>query len=356
MYPDAGERAELARTVRELLAKHAHSALPLADALDAPDAVWPRLAGELGLGGLLVATELGGLDLGIATAATVAEELGRACYGGPFQSSCVEASVLLGAIDHPLARELLTEMADGGHVAAVALSPARTTAEVSGAGVWLNGSTPIVLDLDRAETLLAVVILDGDPAVVTVREPANTAGPIRPATGLDLARRLASLDFADTPAVVLATGEVARAAIERTLVHRGVVVGADAVGVAAQALDLAVDYAGKRVQFGRAIGSFQAVKHTIADLHVRLEVARSAVEYAIADGSLRGMHAVLAKAPEAAVTITTEALQLHGGIGFTWEYPAHVLLRRARADAALFGTPAYHRRQLFQIIDEGEPT
>jgi alkylation response protein AidB-like acyl-CoA dehydrogenase len=351
--PDQSELGELAQAVRDLLGKQAKPTLPLADTLAGPDSAWPWLAGELGLAGLLVAADLGGLDLGIAAAAAVAEELGRACYGGPFQSSCVEASVLLGGLAHPLAAELLAEMADGGRLSTVALTPGSVVASGRPYAVRLTGTTPIVLDLERADTLLVVVEVDETPAVVAVDRRDLDAATVSDVPSLDLARRLATVELAATPAILLAQGDSVAAALDRVLVHRGVVVGADAVGVAAQALDLAVDYAKKREQFGRPIGSFQAVKHTLATLHVRLEVARSAVAFAVADGGLRGFHAVLATAPEAAVTITTEALQLHGGIGYTWEYPAHVLLRRARADAALFGTPAYHRRALFQII-EGE--
>ncbi|WP_433063916.1 acyl-CoA dehydrogenase family protein [Dactylosporangium sp. CS-033363] len=327
--------AELGSALREFLAAHAKP-------VEGADPLWPRLRDELGLDGLLVPEAHGGLGLGTAELIAVASELGRAVVGGPFIPSAVTAATVLSTLDLPPAT-------------------ATTLAHVPFRPSTVDGD-------DRITGVVGPILAADGPLLVPVGDRlllVTDGFTLSRLPSLDLSRPAFRVEFQATPAVVLAEGPQVAAAVRRAEVATWIALGAECVGVAGHALELTVEHAKTRHQFGRPIGAFQAMQHKLADLAVTLEVARSAAEFAVrgagADagggagggaGLERAAHALAVKASEAAVTITTEAIQLHGGIGFTWEYPAHVLLRRAHAAAVLAGTPDQHRRALFALVDE----
>ncbi|WP_433222414.1 acyl-CoA dehydrogenase family protein [Dactylosporangium sp. CS-047395] len=323
--------AELGSALREFLAAHAKP-------VEGAEPLWPRLRDELGLDGLLVPEAHGGLGLGTAELIAVASELGRAVVGGPFLPTAVTAATVLSTLDLPPAT-----------ATTLAHMPFRPSTVDGGARI-----TGVVGPILAAPGPLLVPV--GDRLLLVTDGFTLSQLP-----SLDLSRPAFRVGFEATPAVVLAEGPQVAAAIRRAEVATWIALGAECLGVAGHALELTVEHAKSRHQFGRPIGAFQAMQHKLADLAVTLEVARSAAEFAArgdgdgdgdGDGTERAAHALAVKASEAAVTITTEAIQLHGGIGFTWEYPAHVLLRRAHAAAVLAGTPDQHRRALFALVDE----
>ncbi len=318
-------------------------------------AVWRVLAQQLGLVGLIVPERYGGSGAGPIELAIVCEELGKALFCGPYLASAVLAtSLLLDLGDDIINTELLPALAGGDRTATVAVD--------EGAGTWdpvtvatsatqmpngwtVSGTKRYVLDGASADILL--VVTEG-PRVFAV----DRAGPgvaVAPLQTLDRTRRQADITFAEAPARPL-DGDAATA-LQRTLDTGAVMLAAEQAGGARRALDMAVDYAKQRYQFGRAIGSFQAIKHMCADLVVEAESAYSAAYYAAwalsgetADADATGS-ADLAAAfcADAFVKVASDNIQIHGGIGFTWEHPAHLYLRRARTDAQLLGDSAHHR-------------
>lgn len=316
---------EFGAALRDFLSAYAKPVVPPGDT----DLVWTRLCGELGLAGLLVPEKHGGLGFGPAELIEVSTELGRAVVGGPFVASAVVAATLLSTVDSGL----LVGVATGEVTPTLVHVPFGAEPITSVAPVLAASSGPLLMPF--GEELAQV-------------EATRTELP-----SLDLSRPAYRIDLDGPPVTVLARGDVVRDAVRRAEEMAWIALGAECLGVAGHALELTVEHARTRWQFGRPIGSFQAYQHHLADLAVRLEVARSAAEFVVRNnGSRAAAHAFAATAAEAAVTITTEAIQLHGGIGFTWEYPAHHLLRRAHSAAALAGTPAQHRRALFALIPE----
>ncbi|WP_327009831.1 acyl-CoA/acyl-ACP dehydrogenase [Dactylosporangium sp. NBC_01737] len=350
MTAPPGVAAELASALRDFLGAYAKPVVPAEEG----GQVWSRLCGELGLAGLLVPESHGGLGFGPAELVAVAAELGRAVVGGPFVPGTVAAATALSTLDGAAAGELLARIAGGTlpptfvhmPLAAARRVTAQSTVDDS---VTLTGSVGPVLAAPPPAPLLVAADMDGTPVLALVAGGAE----LTELPSLDISRPAWRVTFDGTPATVLADGDRAAQAIRRAEVATWIALGAECVGVAGHALELTVEHAKTRRQFGRPIGAFQAVQHKLADLTVTLEVARSAAEYVVrCGGDERSAHTLAVKASEAAVTITTEAVQLHGGIGFTWEYPAHVLLRRAHAAAVLAGTPDQHRRALFALLDE----
>jgi alkylation response protein AidB-like acyl-CoA dehydrogenase len=317
---------EFGAALRDFLGAYAKPVVPPSDG----DVVWNRLCGELGLAGLLVPEKHGGLGCGVAELIEVSTELGRAVVGGPFVPSAVVAATVLSTVDS----DLLPGIATGEVTPTLVHVPFAAT---PAAPVLAASSGPLIVPLDTGDgPVLALV--DGDRTELR---------------SLDLSRPAFRIDLAGAPTTVIARGDVVAGAVRRAEEAAWIALGAECLGVAAHALELTVEHARTRWQFGRPIGAFQAYQHQLADLTVRLEVARSAAELVVRErGSRVSAHAFAATAADAAVTITTEAVQLHGGIGFTWEYPAHHLLRRAHSAAVLAGTPAQHRRALYALIPE----
>jgi alkylation response protein AidB-like acyl-CoA dehydrogenase len=319
--------------------------------------VWNMLAGQVGIAGLGLPEAAGGLG-GLAELAAVGECLGATLTPVPFLSSTVLSGQLLSGCG-PAAAALLAALAEGTVIATVLLDadgrwnraalPLRALPDVDGAWV-VDGSAHFALDGPGAARL--VVVADGPdgPAVLLV-DPADPGVDVRRMATLDLSRAQARVTLTGARASLLAAGpavpDLVDAAVDVTLV----VLAAEQLGGAQAALDLTVDYVRSRHQFGRAVGSFQAVKHRCADMLGQVEWARTAVARAVEAGA-GAEAAAVAKAwcSEAFVRVSADAVHLHGGIGFTWEHDAHLYFRRARADAALFGDATFHRERLAALL------
>jgi alkylation response protein AidB-like acyl-CoA dehydrogenase len=264
--------------------------------------------------------------------------------------------VLLGTSNPP--EDVLTEIAEGAPAACTGLGRRGwwsddefpfTASEVG--GCWtVDGHSPAVLGAAGATWIVAVANTADGPDVFAIA--ASTDGvDIRPVETLDLTRAQASVQFHSVPGIRLTIGGSASAAVLPALDTACIVLAAEQLGGSQASLDHTVDYVKERRQFGRAIGSFQAVKHTLADLLVLVESSRSAVARAV-ESDDRTEASAVAKAwcSDAYRTVTAEAVQLHGGIGFTWEHDCHLYFRRARADAQLFGGSALHRERLAHAL------
>jgi alkylation response protein AidB-like acyl-CoA dehydrogenase len=328
--------------------------------------VWAQMAGELGLQGLAVPEEYGGAGFGALETGVVLEEMGRALLCAPYLSTAVLAvQGILASGDSGAARELLPPITCGVTIATIAFSepgrgwdepPTGTTVRRT-PGRWeLAGAKNLVLD--GAEADLILVTARGDAGVGLYAVSGEADGLRRtPLNTLDATRRLARLDFAGTPAYPLGGPDDGPRVLARVLDHAAVALAAEAAGGAQRVLEMAVEHARTRVQFGRPIGAFQAVKHACADMYVEVESALSIARYALwaaarSDGELPAV-APLAKAAcsDAYVRVVTEAIQLLGGIGVTWEHPAQLYFRRAKGTQLLFGDPDQHRERLVQFME-----
>jgi alkylation response protein AidB-like acyl-CoA dehydrogenase len=309
--------------------------------------LWRRLVAELGLTGLLVPESCGGSDVDLLTLGVVFEELGRALVCVPFLSTVALATPALGrAIDADVAVPLLAAIA-GGVVATLVWSgesPSLTSIAWDGTGV--TGTAPIVIDgADADELLVAGRAGDGTDRGGVTRRPLST---------LDTTRRLARVTFADAAAEVLASD--VGGALDDAVAVATLLLGAEQVGVAQRALDLAVETARTRIQFGRPIGSFQAVKHRCADMLVDVELSRSLVHGALhavdEDPSAAQVEAAIVRGfvGDACLSVTAANIQVQGGIGFTWEHDAHLYLKRAKASQSLFGSPTAARRRAAALL------
>jgi alkylation response protein AidB-like acyl-CoA dehydrogenase len=347
--------------------------------------LWELLTGQVGVAGLAVPEHLGGSGFGYPECHLVLEELGRAAVASPFLASAVLATqALLLAADDEAAAELLPDLAAGTRTATLvwgtAAAPLTATADD---GSWLiSGRARHVLDGARADLLLAFAEVPEPAAETDAGTDAGTNPGTDSGTGtelflLDVSHPGLRRDLSATMDQSLHLAEVhCRAVPARRLSGpdgRGgemaarladlaaIAITADQVGGARRCLELTVEYTKNRVQFGRPIGSFQAVKHRLADLLVLVESAHSASEaaaraWAAADDDAPAL-ASLAKSycSEAYRAVAAETIQLHGGIGFTWEHPAHRYFKRAHSTAVLFGDPAQHRHKLAERLGLVDP-
>lgn len=324
--------------------------------------VWRQLS-RLGLPGLAIAEEYGGAGRGMTELSLVAEAAGATLLCAPILSSVVLATTLIAQIpDESLKRELLTGLAAGERRAAVALGESDRlgtgvvpTVAVSGRGraTEVNGVARFVLDGHTADDLLVLARGGAGATVLALVNGTERGVTRRRMRALDLTRAQAEITFEGAPATVLL--DDADAAIARTLDVARVFVAAEQVGGAQRCLDLAVDYANTRVQYGRIIGSFQAIKHTCANMLVGLEGARATMIEAVrvADEDPENLPIAVSLAAsvcsETYFQIASDALHVHGGIGFTWDHVSHLYFRRAKANELMFGTPAQHRERLLRV-------
>ncbi|GAA4527839.1 acyl-CoA dehydrogenase family protein [Amycolatopsis samaneae] len=319
------EQDELRAGVRKLLGREADP--------------WPALCGQIGVAALAVPERFGGLGAEITDVQVVAEELGRALTDTPFLGSAVLAvHTLLACGDEDACARLLPRLAEGT-VGAVAWtgdegSWPSTGLACRGTESTVDGSAHYVLYGDTAQILLVLAETGKGPTLYEV--DTREDGVRRVAVpAMDESRALATITFDHAPARPL--GPVDPAPI-RDLACA--VLAAEQAGAAARALELTVEYTGQRHQFGRPIGSFQALKHRMADLHVLVETARSAAYAAPESPRLAAVAKV--HCSEALSTVAAEMIQLHGGIAATWEHPAHRYFKRAHGAAQLFGAPHRH--------------
>ena len=325
-------------------------------------ALWHTLAAEVGVAGLLIPEEFGGAGAGYREAAVVAEEIGRAVAPVPFVGSAVVATTaLLAAGD----TTLVPELASGSQTAALAVPFAVTpgslpkpTVRIEGSqsgdepGVYrLSGQILGVADAVPAGILL--VPADGVPYGLYVVSAADPGVSVTPVVSLDQTRQLADITLESAPARQLASGADAEEALTAALLAGAGILASEQFGLADRALEMTLAYVKERRQFARVIGGFQAVKHRLADLWVAVSQAR-AVARAAADRLTQPdqreieLMVALAKSTcsDTALKAAQEMIQLHGGIGFTWEHPAHLYLKRAKADSIGFGTADAHRASL----------
>ncbi|MEU3340078.1 acyl-CoA dehydrogenase family protein [Streptomyces sp. NPDC006668] len=322
--------------------------------------LWHTLGRQVGLAALGLPESAGGIG-GLAEIAVVCEELGRTLTPVPLLSSTVLAGQVLAGCG--TAGSALAHLAEGKvHGLAVAApdgtwrpdSVPVAVASWHGSVPVLEGTAPFVLDGADAETLVvAATGTDGvDLFLVDPREPGVT---VRRVPTLDLSRGQAVITFTGARARALTAGGEGADVVTRALDVALVALAAEQLGGAQAALDMTVAHVQNRTQFGRSIGSFQAVKHACADMLLQVESARSAVVRAVraaaAPDALAEAAAVAqAWCGEAFVHVAAECVQLHGGMGFTWEHDAHLYFRRAQSDAVLFGGAAHHRERLAHLL------
>ncbi|WP_329271352.1 acyl-CoA dehydrogenase family protein [Streptomyces pseudovenezuelae] len=361
------EQDELRKVVRSFLAKHSDEATVrrlAADPQGHDPVVWRRMAGELGLQGLAVPEEYGGSGFGYVDLGIVFEEAGRALLGGPyFATVALAAEALLRCADEQARHDFLPGIASGETVATLALTEdsgrwdeqgiGLTAAQDARGGWRLSGVKTYVPDGHLADLLLVAARTPSGISLLAV-ETADSHRLTRTLLPtLDQTRKQARIEFTDTPARLLGPEGAAWPALERTLATAAVLLAAEQVGGAAAALDAAVEYAKIREQYGRPIGSFQGIKHKCADMLMEIESARSAAYGGLwaleaGDETETAIAAALAQAfcSEAFTKVAADNIQVHGGIGFTWEHPAHLYFKRAKSSEVLLGTPSYHRELL----------
>ncbi|MFI8073785.1 acyl-CoA dehydrogenase family protein [Streptomyces sp. NPDC086033] len=319
------------------------------------ETLWARLAGEIGVHGLAIPEEYGGSGYTFAELAVALEEAGRALYCGPLLPTVVLAAhALLNSGDQQACERYLPRIANGTLTATVAgfdEDGPGVGAERSGPGWVLRGTADFVLDGAGAD-LIVVRAQTPEGTRLFACEPAEDTCSRTPRRVLDETRRQALVEFRGAPATPVGESGKVTAALDAGRAA----LAAEQVGGSGHALDATVEFVARREQFGRPIGSFQAVKHRLADVLVALEAARSASAYATACVALASPQLPVAASAAAAVCsetyrlATAEYVQLHGGIGFTWEHPAHLYVRRARSSEVLFGTADQHRTRLAELV------
>ncbi len=407
LYTDVED--DLRSSVRDLLSSRcpADAVIAMYDgdrSLVAP--LWRSLAVELGLAGLLVPESFGGAGASAREAAVVLEELGRFAAPVPFLTSSVVATAVLGGgspagsvhvhgfdggaagsrVDSgqvhdsgegaagsrvdpvhvhdsgELGASLLAELAAGERTAALAVplaaSPWSFEPTVTASGDALTGRVTSVAGALEADVLLVPVAVDGGgSAGVEVRAVDAADAEITPVTSLDMTRQVADVSFDGASSRVVVPADSGAAAVRNALQVGAALMASEQVGVAQWCLDTTVAYLKERRQFGRVVGGFQSLKHRLADLYTLVEQARAAARYAaatVAEGDPdQEVAASVAQAycSDVAVKAAEECVQLHGGIGMTWEHPAHLYLKRAKADQIAFGTPGAHRAHLGELVD-----
>lgn len=353
-----GEREELRHLVRQVLAKHAdHEQVRAAADSERgwSQELWRLLNEELEIAGLAVPEELGGAGYGVSELAIVLEEAGAALLPEPLLASVVLGSQAILAADRiEDHRELLSDVLRGEAVVTVALGgDEMPRAECHGASWSVSGVVPRVLQAGAADHLVLRAASDAGPVLLVVDLGAAHVDAL---TVVDITRRQAAVRMDRTPARVLVGP--ARCEEVHTRLHRLALlaVASEHTGIIARLLESTCEYVGQREQFGRAIGSFQAIKHRLADVLVDLERARSASRYAAAmldaDPEAAALAVAVASAvcADAAIRAAHEAVQLHGGIGFTWEHFAHYYLRRVLGDEGLFGSSREQRARIADAI------
>jgi alkylation response protein AidB-like acyl-CoA dehydrogenase len=368
----SAEQEQLRGAVRRFLEERAPIAVVralLADARGTRDELWKGLC-ELGLPGILVPEEHGGAGLGMLEMGVALEELGRALHPGPFHSCALEAvSLLRAAGSREDQARWLPELAAGARIATVALyEPGRRwawrdpacRASREGEGWRLTGSKVHVPDALAADLYLVPARAGAETAVFAVERGAPGLS-LRDTPSLDGTRKQGAIELARAPALRLGRGDAADAiAASRDRAHAGLVI--DGLGAAARAFELALAYAQQRQQFGRPIGAFQAVQHMLVDMLQDLELGRAAAYYALwaaeqADPAERhrAVAIAMAFASEAFPRLAEQAIQVFGGVGFTWEYDIHLYYKRLLTLRHAHGLPSDHLEELARLALDGEP-
>jgi alkylation response protein AidB-like acyl-CoA dehydrogenase len=318
--------------------------------------VWHTLAADLGMAGLLVPEELGGAGAGAREAAVVMEEIGRAVAPVPFLSSAVLATVaLLHAGDTDTVRGLAAGSLTAALTVPLSTAPGDEVTGVSADGNGLTGRVTSVAGAAEADVLVVPVAGPEGLELHTVSRDA-TGVEVSPVLTLDMTRPLADIEFSGVASSRVGTG-FAEAAVATALETAASLLASEQFGIAEWCFGTTLAYAKQRKQFGRAIGSYQAIKHRLADLWIDVNAAGAAARYAADtrasqdDDATIGAAVAQAYCSGVAVRAAEECVQLHGGIGMTWEYPAHLYLKRAKSDQLAFGTAYRHRARLADLVD-----
>jgi alkylation response protein AidB-like acyl-CoA dehydrogenase len=362
------EQQELRRTVRRFCENRSPSLevrrlMQTTAGYDPP--VWDQMANQLGLQGLAVPERYGGAGFGYVELAIVLEEMGRTLFCAPyFATVAMAANALVASGDGDACAAYLPSIAAGETIATLALAEdsgrwdedgVALCAEQSATGWRLRGHKSFVLDGAIANLVLVVARTAAGVSLFAVEGEAD--GLTRtPLPTLDQTRKLARVEFSNTPARLIGKEGGASEGLARTLDLAAIALAAEEVGGAQRCLDMSVEYAKVRYQFGRPIGSFQAIKHRCADMLLHVESARSAAQYAawaVAENSPEvPVAASLSKATcsDAYFYAAAENIQIHGGIGFTWDHDAHLYFKRAKSSQLFLGDTAYHREHLAQRI------
>ena len=362
------EQEELRKVVKDFLnAKSSEATVrELMDTESGYDtAVWSQMGEQMGLQGLIIPEEFGGSGYSYVELIVVLEEMGRRLLCAPYFSTVVlAANTLLHSGDDAAKAKYLPGIASGETIATLAFTEANgkwdesgITMQATGSGdSWtLSGEKMYVLDGVTAGLVLVAATTSKGTSLFAV--DGSASGLTRTALStMDQTRKQARLTFENVPAELIGTEGDGWTVLSRVLDLAAVGLAAEQVGGAQECLEMAVQYAKDRVQFGRPIGSFQAIKHKCADMLLETESAKSAAYYAgwcaaELNDELPSV-ASLAKSycSEAYFHTTAENIQIHGGIGFTWEHPAHLYFKRAKSSELLFGDPTYHRELLAQRI------
>ena len=354
-YAATVEQEELRQSLRKFLAATTPESIvrELVDTSAGFDrATWIRLGSEIGAFGLAVPEDMDGAGAGLVEQAIACEEFGRSLLPGPVFGTVDLAIPLLCALGGD---EVLSALIHGQSTAAVAIPCSGTEFDAQSIRIVesrgrLTGDIPQVVDGEADWLVVAANCSEGFGLFLV-----DGADRVRLPT-LDQTRRQARISFDGVQTRLLAAGAEAHQAIERALCVGTALLAAEQLGGAQNLLAMSVDYAGTRSQFGRRIGSFQAIKHRCADMLVLVEHARSAAYHAV--GSLQTgtdnprLVASIAKATcsQAFLSIANSAIQIHGGIGFTWEHPAHLYLKRAVTNAALLGSADAHLDRIASLV------
>ncbi len=327
-------------------------------------AVWKTMATELGLHGIAVPEQWGGAGAGLREIVVVFEEMGAALLCSPFFATVALAvNAVLCSGDEGAISEYVPGLVGGEITGTVILDGAlglwdsrgevALTAATTDDGFRVSGHAPRVLDGHTADVLFVAASTPFGVSLFAIE--ADAEGLVRtPLATLDRTRKIADVSFTDVPARLIGGCGQAGPGLQRTSDLALIALAAEQLGAAARCLDMAVDYAKSRIQFGRAIGSFQAVKHRCADMLVLVEGARSAVTHAAGCGDPveLAVAASVAKmaCSEAFLAVAVDTMRVHGGIGFTWEHDAHLYFRRAKSSELMFGDPHQHAERLAALV------
>ena len=357
------EQQEYQLVLHQFLERHWPQSA-LFDAVDGKDArseVWLRLVTELDVAGLAIPEEYGGLGLSQVEVTLAAEELGAVLYCGPwFGTVALGVNALLVAADPAAAQRYLPGIARGDQTTTLAFADVQTRGATAtpvraeqDAATWrLSGVKDHVVDGMTADLLLVVAQTSAGPSLFAVEDTDTVTR--RPLDALDPTRPLAQVSFTATPATLV--GEPGSFDLQAVLDLASVSATAEAVGAAAACIRTTVAHVLTRSQFGRPIGSFQAVKHRLADMRLRLEASRSALRYLAQSidsepDNVPLLTAVVHDTASASYFRTAaDTIQLHGGIGFTWEHVAHLHFKRAKSLQILLGTTAQRRRRIASAV------
>jgi alkylation response protein AidB-like acyl-CoA dehydrogenase len=373
IFAFSAEQNELRSVVRAFLERRSPESevrrfMATTDGYDT--ATWKQLATQIGLQGLTIPEEFGGAGGSFVELGIVLEEMGRSLLCAPFLATAVlAANALLHSGDKAAMSDYLPGIASGDTVATVAFVEDAGRWDAEGIqmpaerddGQWrLTGAKTFVLDGHTADVLIVAARTADGVSLFAVSAAADGLHRVALRT-LDETRKQARVEFSSTPARLIGAIGAGWTTLASVLDLAAVALAAEQVGGAQRCLDMAVEYAKQRVQFGRPIGSFQAVKHKCADMLLEVETAKSAAYYAMwaAAGESDDLSVVasLAKAhcSDAYFHVAAENIQVHGGIGFTWEHPAHLYFKRAKSSQLLFGDAIYHRGLFAQRSDLHAP-